>query len=45
MDNTNHLDECLWKLKGIQKTKTWYTFMNIKHCPICQVEIEVTDEA
>lgn len=44
MDNTQHHEECTWNLKGIKKTKNWYLFLNIKSCPVCKAEVEVTDE-
>ena len=44
MDNTQHAEDCFWKLKKITKTPSWYKFMGIKNCPSCQAPVEVSDE-
>lgn len=45
MDNTHHTEDCIWAIRTIKKTKQWYLFMNIKHCPTCNAPVEVTNEA
>ena len=34
-----HLDECVWKVRGIIKTLRWWTYMNLKSCPSCNERI------
>jgi predicted hydrocarbon binding protein len=38
-DFTEHMEECYWRVKDIQKTPDWYKYMNIKNCPECNAEI------
>lgn len=39
MHKVEHLDGCIWRLKGIEKTKAWWDNLGLKHCPECGVEI------
>jgi len=39
MHEVEHLEDCIWKLKNIKKTKAWWDSLGLKACPNCGVEI------
>lgn len=35
LQEVKHLDDCMWKLKNIIKTKGWWKTLGLKSCPEC----------
>jgi len=39
-----HLEDCHWTLKEIEKTVLWFKYMELKNCPACKQPIKGNKE-